>query len=84
MSVTWDEAAALVEEMRPLVRADGADFKLAAVSDDGWIDIHLLLDGVSCLECVLPPDLLSEMVSDSTRRSMPSCPGARLHDPRVV
>jgi Fe-S cluster biogenesis protein NfuA len=77
-----DEA---LEEVRPLVQADGADLVLGAVDPDaGQVVVRLDLAGVSCLECVLPPDLLHSMISDAMVRRVPGLAGVVVEDPRSV
>jgi Fe-S cluster biogenesis protein NfuA len=75
-----DEALA---EVRPLVQADGADLVLGAVDpDEGQVVVRLDLDAVSCLECVLPPDLLHSMISDAFMRRVPGLSDVVVEDPR--
>jgi Fe-S cluster biogenesis protein NfuA len=72
-------------EVRPLVQADGADLVLSAVDPDaGQVVVRLDLAGVSCLECVLPPDLLHSMISDAMVRRVPGLADVVVEDPRSV
>ena len=76
-----DEA---LDEVRPLVQADGADLVLGAVdADEGQVVVRLDLEQVSCLECVLPPDLLQSMISDAMLRRVPGLSGVVVEDPRT-
>jgi hypothetical protein len=61
--------ASAVDELARMLRADGGDLQL--VSADPKIDritLRLVLDDVSCEECVLPPDELFETVQQSLSR----------------
>jgi len=46
--------------------------------------VRLDLAGVSCLECVLPPDLLHSMISDAMARRVPGLADVVVEDPRSV
>ncbi len=75
-----DEALA---EVRPLVQADGADILLDGLdTESGKVALRLDLDGVSCLECVLPAELLHSMVADAMARRVPGLVEVTLADPR--
>jgi len=77
-----DEA---LDDVRPLVAADGADLFLGDVdSERGEVTLRLSLEGVSCLECVLPPELLHSMISDSMTRRVPGLVGVTIDDPRLA
>jgi Fe-S cluster biogenesis protein NfuA len=72
-----------LEEVRPLVQADGADLVLKGVDDTaGQVVLALDLANVSCLECVLPPELLHTMISDAFSRRVPGLSGVVVEDPR--
>jgi Fe-S cluster biogenesis protein NfuA len=72
-----------LEEVRPLVQADGADLVLQGVDDtQGQVVLKLDLANVSCLECVLPPELLHTMISDAFTRRVPGLSGVVVEDPR--
>ena len=73
-----------LEEVRPLVEADGADLVLRAVdADRGEVVLRLDLERVSCLECVLPPDLLHGMIADAFTRRVPGLAAVTVEDPRI-
>ena len=59
--------AAGVDELRGLLRPDGADLDIIEAGPER---VHLRLDlaNAACLECVLPPELLDQMVRDGLRR----------------
>ena len=52
-----------VEELARMLRADGGDLLLVdANPKTARIKLQLVLDDVSCEDCVLPPDMLFETV----------------------
>ena len=58
--------AEAVDELARLLRADGGDLVLLdADPRRASISLRLVLDDVSCEECVLPPDMLFETVRQS-------------------
>jgi N-dimethylarginine dimethylaminohydrolase len=78
------EPAALdagVDELRALLRADGADLHIV---DTGPARVHLTLDltNVECAECVLPPELLDQMVREGLRRRVGPGLDVVFDDPR--
>ncbi len=67
-TLTGDLAAALAE-VQILVSGDGARLDLVSASDDRReLRLSLHLDDVSCADCVLPPAMLAEVVTESLRR----------------
>jgi len=72
-----------VDELARMLRADGGDLLL--VSADSKIDritLQLVLDDVTCAECVLPPDILFETVHASLERRVRGEFELVLDDPR--
>jgi Fe-S cluster biogenesis protein NfuA len=71
-------------EVRPLVQADGADLVLGDLdAAGGHVVVRLDLEDVSCLECVLPPELLHSMISEALTRRVPGLSDVVVQDPRV-
>lgn len=66
------EAAAVdeaVEELGAMLRADGAELTLVdADPQRARIEVNLDLSGVECLDCVLPPEFLQQMLTESLSR----------------
>ena len=62
--------ATAVAEVQMLVQGDGARFDWVPGSADDKV-VHLRLDvtEVGCLDCVLPPEMLVDIVQTSIRRS---------------
>jgi Fe-S cluster biogenesis protein NfuA len=73
----------VVDEMGALLRSDGADLTLVdADPKTARIELQLELDGAECAECVLPADLLEQMISEALSRRVPGEFELVLHDPR--
>ncbi len=77
-------AAALqaVQELREILRLDGADLSIA--SADGRLAVfHLDLAGATCPDCVLPSDPLEALLLDQLRARITSYNMVRVVDPRL-
>jgi Fe-S cluster biogenesis protein NfuA len=84
MPMDTDAVTHVVDDLRRMLQADGAD--LALVAADPRIDrIELALDvsGASCADCVLPPDQLRDVIVASLQRRVPTEFELILHDPRL-
>jgi len=87
MSDAMDEqaVASAVDETAELLRGDGADLVLVrADADLGRIELRLDLSDVACLDCVVPPDLLEQMVMAELQRKVSGAFELVLDDPRRV
>ncbi len=76
-----DEA---VQELDTLVRADGA--RLAVVATDpatARVEVALDLSDVDCLECVLPPEFLEQMLTNALAQRLRGEFQLVLRDPRA-
>jgi hypothetical protein len=85
MTTTTSEALLeAVEQVRSLLRADGADLRVLAL-DEAALEVELALDfaDVSCEECVLPPSSLRDTVLAALNRSAGAPVNLVLHDPRA-
>ena len=77
------EVTAAVDELGGLLRADGGDLVLVAADPaTDRIELRVELDGVECLDCVLPPELLRQVIEDGLQRRVPSEFELVVHDPR--
>ena len=58
-----------VDELQVLVSGDGARLEVVEADPSG-LRLHLRVDlsEVECVDCVLPPEQLREMLGDSIRR----------------
>ena len=79
-----DGVAAAVEEMGAILRLDGADLVLVgADAATDRIEVALELGGVDCDDCVMPPELLEQMIADAVRRRVRGEFELVVRDPRV-
>ncbi len=75
--------ATAVDETAEMLRGDGADLVLVHADPAGArIELRLDLSGVECLDCVVPPDLLEQMVTAELQRKVPGAFELVLDDPR--
>jgi hypothetical protein len=83
LSENRDELTLPLAELDELVKHDGAALELGAVdSTTGTVELRLVLDGVECIECIMPRDFLETLSLDVLRRSLPDVHRVRIHDPR--
>ena len=79
------EVTAAVDEVARILRADGADLELIeANAKTARVHLVLVLDSVSCEECVLPPELLYETIQQALERRVPGEIELILDDPRTA
>jgi Fe-S cluster biogenesis protein NfuA len=77
--------AEAVEEMGALLRLDGADLQLVSADPKtDRIEVALELGGVDCEDCVMPPELLRQMIADAVSRRVRGEFELVLRDPRVA
>jgi hypothetical protein len=84
MPIDTNAITAAVEDLQVLVRGDGADIELVRVDvESRYVELSLDLSKVECLDCVIPPHLLADMV---TQRIQDRAPGYQVvvRDPRDV
>src|SRR5439155_2946656 len=60
-----------VAGLQQLIEADGGAFELIGVDPPGVVRLRLVLDSVTCEECILPPDVLAQVATDFMRRTAP-------------
>ncbi len=71
------------DEIKDLVRADGADMELVSVDPaSGTVELRLLLEGVDCHECVMPRPLLEDIAREMLRKKVPDLERVAIDDPR--
>ena len=75
------EIAPTLEEARQLVQADGGDMQLVS-TDDGTVSLKLILEGASCVECVMPKEFLEQIVLDMLVRAGHGVSAVAIEDPR--
>ncbi len=83
MSLDPAAVAEAVDEVARIIRADGGDLVLVA-ADPATLRISLALDlrGVSCEDCVLPPDQLRDTIAAAIGRRVPGEFELVVADPR--
>jgi Fe-S cluster biogenesis protein NfuA len=81
--VNVDADSTAVEELAAIIRADGGDLVLVKADDAmDLVEVRLDLEGVSCLDCILPPDQLRQVLEEGIARRVPSEFELVVHDPR--
>jgi hypothetical protein len=77
-----------VDQLRAMVRADGADFALIAATgvpgEVQEVDLDLILESSACAECVLPAAMLENVCYTVLRGFVPELVAVRIRDPRVA
>jgi hypothetical protein len=74
---------AAVGELDEMVRTDGARLALVAADPKtARVEVALDLSGVECLDCVLAPEFLEQMLSDALARRIRGEFELVLRDPR--
>ena len=83
MRTSTSRAVDVVEQLRTLVRGDGADLRLVTVDDRAnIIELALQLGDANCADCVLPPERLHEVLAASLAQRGVTSHRLVLHDPR--
>jgi hypothetical protein len=84
MTIDHDLVAAAVDDIAGFLRADGADLALLdANPKTARIHLALVLDDVSCADCVLPPAPLFETIEQALQRRVTGEFELVLDDPRA-
>ena len=77
------DVAKALADIRVLVEGDGAGIELVSCDEaSGTVQLRLLLDDVSCLECVMPRPMLEDVATNVLRRSVPDVAKVSIDDPR--
>jgi len=78
-----DDVEAAVEEMAALLRLDGADLDMiTADPKTARVEVALDMSGVECEDCVMPTEMLEQMISDAVARRVREEFELVLRDPR--
>ena len=67
--------------LRKGLRSDGADLVVNSLSDD-CIELSLILQDNTCMECIVDPELLLTIVRTTLGKAVPNLPKIVFHDPR--
>ena len=78
-----DVITAAVHDAGTFLRADGADLALVECNVKlARVRVALDLTNASCLDCIVPPDLLATMITDSITRQVRGELEVIVDDPR--
>jgi hypothetical protein len=72
---------AAIAELNEIVRADGAELRIASATATS-LHLELDLSQSSCPECVVPKDLMLDIVKANLAAADPDIREVELHDPR--
>lgn len=72
---------AVVAELNEIVRPDGAEL-LVREASERTVVLELDLSASTCPECVVPKDLMLEILRSNLARLAPDIHRIELHDPR--
>jgi Fe-S cluster biogenesis protein NfuA len=77
------EVTNAVDEVARILRADGADLTIVdADPRTARVRLELVLDSVSCADCVLPPPMLFDTIEQSLHQRVAGEFELMLDDPR--
>jgi hypothetical protein len=74
-------AQSVLDELNDIVRLDGAEFHVVT-SGGSLIELSLDLSNSECPECVLPAQLLVDLLTTRLADADPDITEIRLYDPR--
>ena len=84
MSVSHEAVRSAVEEAGVLLRADGADLGLLHFdAERATVQVAVDISGSNCAECIIPPDLLAETLTDAINRALGTSVTVIVKDPRT-
>lgn len=67
-----DTITTALGSIRSGLQVDGFDLYLAEASEDGNVVICLEAKPTACLDCLVPDDMLQQIVESAIRRAQPS------------
>ena len=70
-----------LDEIRSLVQADGGDMLLTSVVD-ATVNLQLVVEGATCVECVMPREFLEQIALGMIRKQAPDVAAVTVDDPR--
>lgn len=62
---------AALEDLRPALQADGFELLLESVEDDGSVMVGLQAKPDACLDCLVPDDMLVQIIETSIKDRTP-------------
>ena len=54
--------------VRPALAADGFDLRLGSIEPDGSVKVVLEAKENACLDCLVPDDMMTQLITDAIRR----------------
>jgi Fe-S cluster biogenesis protein NfuA len=76
-----NNVASVLDEMRPMLVADGADLELVGVSE-GIATIRLVLGPDACAECIVPRPMFETILTSRISERIADITAVHLIDPR--
>ena len=70
-----DELEAVLGPLRPGFDADGFDVTVESVGDDGVVVVRVGHRPDACEECLIPDDMLTQILATALRRAAPDVSG---------
>ena len=70
-----------LDEIRSLEQADGGDMLLTSVVDE-TVNLQLVVEGATCVECVMPREFLEQIALGMIRKQAPAVAAVTVDDPR--
>jgi hypothetical protein len=70
-----------LDELRGLVQADGADMTVTGI-EGTTVSLRLVVETASCVECVMPRELLEQMALNIFQRNGVGADAIVIDDPR--
>lgn len=71
-----------IESVRETLRPDGVDIEFQR-EEEGVAHFRLVLDDVECQECVVPSEILEQILLNSIRKNVPEISAVKISDPRT-
>jgi Fe-S cluster biogenesis protein NfuA len=80
---SYGDPAVIIEQLNKFVNNDGAAFELVEVNAaKRAVLLKLVLDGVECLDCVMPRHYLEQLSLTMLRETLPDLQRVVIDDPR--
>lgn len=70
-----------IQGVREILHLDGADLIVNSAEED-CVDMTLVLEGVECLDCVLPRAAIERIVLTHVNETLPGISSVMVKDPR--
>ncbi len=74
-----EELEAVLEKFRPGYQADGSDILLGDVDPSGIVEVRVPIRAETCVECLLPDDLVQTILGREFKTVMPNLVRVDVH-----